>query len=52
MNHPKSVITKESSPAEVERAVEQIHQDYLKFCDHLRETIVGMEDVIEQLTIA
>ena len=52
MNHPKSVITKESSPAEVEQAVEQIHQDYLKFCDPLGETIVGMEDVIEQLTIA
>ena len=52
MNHPKSVITKDSSPAEVEQAVEQIHQDYLKFCDHLGETIVGMEDVIEQLTIA
>ena len=51
MNHPKSIITKESSPAEVEQAVEQIHQDYLKFCDQLGETIVGMEGVIEQLTI-
>ena len=52
MNHLKSVITKDSSPAEVEQAVEQIHQDYQKFRERLGETIVGMEDVIEQLTIA
>ena len=52
MNHTKSVITKNSSPADVERAVEEINRDYLKFCECLSETIVGMEDVIEQLTIA
>jgi len=52
MNHPKSTITKESSSAEVEQAVEQIHQDYQVFRARLGDTIVGMEDVIEQLTIA
>ena len=52
MPHPESIITKNSSPADVERAVEEINRDYLTFCEHLGETIVGMEDVIEQLTIA
>jgi len=52
MNHPNSVITKESSSAEVEQAVDQIHHDYQIFRERLGETIVGMEDVIEQLTIA
>ena len=52
MNHSESIITKDSSPADVERAVEEINRDYLAFCESLGETIVGMEDVIEQLTIA
>ena len=52
MNHSESIITKDSSSADVERAVEEINRDYLAFCEHLGETIVGMEDVIEQLTIA
>ena len=52
MNYSESIITQNSSPADVERAVEEINRDYLKFCEHLGETIVGMEDVIEQLTIA
>ena len=52
MNHSTSVITENSSPEEVEQAVDQIHADYQKFRAELGETIVGMEDVIEQLTIA
>ena len=52
MNHSTSVITENSSPAEVEQAVAQIHEDYQTFRAKLGETIVGMEDVIEQLTIA
>ena len=52
MNHSESIITKNSSPADVERAVEEINRDYLVFRESLGETIVGMEDVIEQLTIA
>ncbi len=52
MNHSKSVITENSSPEEVEQAVAQIHDDYQLFCEKLGETIVGMEDVIEQLMIA
>ena len=52
MNHSESIITKNSSPAEVEQAVEEINRDYLVFRERLGETIVGMEDVIEQLTIA
>lgn len=52
MNHSETIITKNSSAADVERAVEEINRDYLVFCERLGETIVGMEDVIEQLTIA
>ena len=52
MNHSTSVISENSSPEEVEQAVAQIHDDYQTFRAKLGETIVGMEDVIEQLTIA
>ena len=52
MNHSESIITRNSSSADVERAVEEINRDYLAFRECLGETIVGMEDVIEQLTIA
>ena len=52
MNHSTSVISETSSPEEVEQAVAQIHDDYQMFRAKLGETIVGMEDVIEQLTIA
>ena len=52
MNHSTSIITENSSPKEVEQAVAQVHDDYQTFRSKLGETIVGMEDVIEQLTIA
>ena len=52
MKHSTSVISENSSPEEVEQAVAQIHGDYQTFRAKLGETIVGMEDVVEQLTIA
>lgn len=52
MNQLNNVISEESSTAEVEQAVEGIARDYQLFREQLSETIVGMDDVIENLMIA
>jgi MoxR-like ATPase len=47
----EQVLTHQSTTAEVERVVEDVHGKYTRMCDELSGVIVGMKDVTEQLMI-
>jgi MoxR-like ATPase len=49
INEP--VLTHQSSSEEVARVVDKVHATYKKMCQELSGTIVGMNDVTEQLMI-
>jgi MoxR-like ATPase len=48
----EKILTNHSTSEEVARVVEDVHATYRKICDELSGTIVGMNDVTEQLMIS
>jgi MoxR-like ATPase len=47
----QQVLTHESTVEDVNRAVQQLHENYQRMRNELREAIVGMDDVTEQIMI-